>query len=103
MPSIFAIVESDQRTAVEQRLDHRPKPSRYFGLVDKSRGPSKKPSRPRKSSPQAFEAPFPFCSRSRISRTTWDCVRRSNLDLLNSHWASGSGNLTEIVFMEKRV
>lgn len=80
---------------------HRPNPSRCLGFVDRSRGPSKNPSRSAMSSPQLLRRLRPARSRSRASRTTFDWVRPSSMERLWSHSAKGSGNLTESVFIPK--
>src|SRR5215831_13538437 len=97
-------IKSDQRPAIDQSLSHFPKSRMYFELVDKSRGPRKKPPNSTINSAQDF-SPLLFlpcrCSSS-AWRTRSERERPSSLARLASQFANGAGNFSDIVFISTR-
>src|SRR5438034_7154384 len=76
----------------------------YFGLVDKSRGPRKKPPNSAINSAQDFSPLLFFAWRCSSSawRTRSERERPSSLARLASQFANGAGNFSDIVFIITR-
>src|SRR4051812_2645223 len=89
----------DQRTGVGDDLVQRPKPSMYFGLLARSRGPRNRPALSLASAwnDGGSEVALPFNPRSMNSRTNADFgVCRARASSANRS-ATDSGSFSEIV------